>query len=193
MFARLPLHLLAALLGLFVCGCGSNQLTVMGELGAPIELACGDARFPLAKGQPLTLFEGSWEAGTRLTARVNGAVVEELTLKPEHAGVNLVWNVKGSSPVYAVDFTGTYGPDGKAIPPGGFKVLANLEGQALWVVPPCQLVNFTQPLPKARIGIIPVVRLVRIPRESIATTLDDALRADLAHQLDIHGRLEFPR
>lgn len=177
----------------FICGCGSNQLVAIAELGAPVELACGDDRFTIAKGQSLTVHEGTWSAGTHLIARVNGAVIEDITLGPDHAGQNLVWNVKGSSPVHAVDYTGIYGPDGKAIPGGPFKLLTSLEGKSLYMPPPCQLVNFTQPLPRARIGVIPVVRLVRIPKEAVATTLDDALRKELAAQLDVHGRLEFAR
>lgn len=147
----------------------------------------------MAKTQPLAIHEGSWAPGTKLTARVNGAVVEELTLGPEHAGQNLVWNVKGSSPVHAVDYTTVYGEDGKAVPGAPFKLLASLEGKSLYVPPPCQLVNPAQSLPRARIGVIPVVRLVRMPKESVVTTLEDALKKELAAQLDVHGRMEFGR
>ena len=186
------LGVLIAACGL-AAGCGSNQLVVMAELGAPVELQCGEARFGLARGQALAVFDGSWAAGTHLVARVNGAVVEDLTLTQAQASQNLVWNVKGSCPVHAVDYTGCYGEDGKAAPGGTFHVLASLEGRSLYVPPPCQLVNFTEPLPRARIGVIPVVRLVRIPRDGMVGTLDDALHKELDTQLDVHERLEFPR
>lgn len=166
---------------------------MLAELGAPVELAIGDSSLSLAKTQAYAIHEGSWGPGTKLVARVNGAVVEELTLGAEHGGQNLVWNVKGSSPVHAVDYTGVYGEDGKAAPGGPFELLASLEGKSLYVPPPCQLVNPGQPLPRARIGVIPVVRLVRMPKESVVTSLDDALKAELARQLDVHGRMEFGR
>lgn len=186
-------RVLVALVCLLVSGCASNQIQVVAELGAPVDIQIGEERLTLAKSQLLALHEGRFAAGTRLVARVNGAVIEELTLAPEHVGHNLVWNVKGSSPLHAVDYTGVYGPDNKAVPGGPFKLLASLEGKSLWVAPDCQLVNVSQPLPRTRIGVIPVVRVVRVPKESVVTTLDDALKSELGRQLDVHGRLEFGR
>ena len=72
-------------------------------------------------------------------------------------------------------------------------MLASLEGRSLWVVPPCQLVNYTQAFPRARIGVVPVVRLERVPRESVTTTVEDVLKKQLAGLLDVPGRMEFPR